>query len=107
MGCIMKFRLSNLYTIIIVTKIKKGFLNKKERVKVVFLIFIVSLFIWYDLSKLNQTTIRNSPVNEVVVELLSFLIVKILDTVNMVLLFFQLKLKMALHAARTKRKFLN
>ena len=29
----MKFRSPNLYTIIIVTKIKKCFLNKKERVK--------------------------------------------------------------------------
>ena len=33
MECILKFRLPNLYTIIIVTKIKKGFLNKREKVK--------------------------------------------------------------------------
>ena len=32
-GYILKFRSPNLYTIIIVTKIKKGFLKKKERVK--------------------------------------------------------------------------
>ena len=35
---------------------------------------------------------------------LSFLIVWILDTVNMVLFFFQFELKMALHAALTKKK---
>ena len=33
MGSILKFRSLHLYTIIIVTKIKKGFLKKKERVK--------------------------------------------------------------------------
>ena len=55
---------------------------------------------------MNQTAVRNHPANEVVVGLLSFLIVGILDTVNIVLLFFQLELKMAVHAARTKRKFL-
>ena len=33
MGCVSKFRLQNLYTIIIVTKIKKGFLKIKESVK--------------------------------------------------------------------------
>ena len=44
-----------------------------------------------------------SPVNEVVVGLLSFLIVWILDTVNMVL-FFQLELKIAVHILLTKKK---
>ena len=71
-----------------------------------FFIFIVSLFIYYDLSKLNQTTVKNSPVSKVVVGLLSFLIVRVLDTVNMVVLFFQFKFKMAVHATRTKRTFL-
>ena len=33
MEYILKFRLPNLFTIIIVTKINKGFLKKKERVK--------------------------------------------------------------------------
>ena len=33
MEYILKFRSPNLYTIIIVTKMKKGFLRKKERVK--------------------------------------------------------------------------
>ena len=37
MECILKFRSPNLYTIIIVTKIKKGLLNKKERVKDIFI----------------------------------------------------------------------
>ena len=32
MGCIQKFRSPNLYTIIIVTNIRKSFLKKKERV---------------------------------------------------------------------------
>ena len=36
MECILKFRSPDLYTIIIVTKIKKVFLKKKERVKVFF-----------------------------------------------------------------------
>ena len=48
--------------------------------------------------------VRKSPVNNVVVGLLSFLIVWILDTGNMVLLFFQFKLKMAAHFADTKKK---
>ena len=47
---------------------------------------------------------RKSPANEVVVRLLSFLIVWISDTVNMVLLFFQFELKMAVQAAHTKKK---
>ena len=43
-------------------------------------------------------------VKVVAVWLLSFLIVWILDTVNMVLLFFQFELKMAVHAACMKKK---
>ena len=57
------------------------------------------------LSKLNLTTVRKSPANKVVVELLCFLIVWILDTANIVFLF-QFELKMAVQAAQTKRKFL-
>ena len=53
---------------------------------------------------MNLTTVRKSPANKVVVELLSFFIVWILDTVNMVLLFFQFEHKMAAHAALTKEK---
>ena len=64
------------------------------------------MFLWlcHHSSKLNLTTVRKSPANEVVVALLSFLIVWILDTVNMVLLFFQFKLKWlyTLHARRKK-----
>ena len=33
MGCILKFRPPNLYTIIIVTNIRKGFLKKKRKSK--------------------------------------------------------------------------
>ena len=36
MECILKFRSPDLYTIIIVTKLKKVFLKKKERVKAFF-----------------------------------------------------------------------
>ena len=68
MGYIVKFRLPNLYTIIILTKIKKYFLKKEERVKG-FLIFMIML------NKLNLTMARKSPANEVVVGLLSFLTV--------------------------------
>ena len=42
MGYILKFRSPNLYTIIIVTKIKKGFLKKKEKAKG-FFIFMTML----------------------------------------------------------------
>ena len=95
MGCIMRFISPSLYTIILVTQIKKGFLKKKERAKGFFIFFsfyfIVLLFICYDLSKLNQTATRSSPANETVVRLLSFLIVRMLDTVNMVLLFFSIR----------------
>ena len=44
MGCVLKFRLLNLYIIIIVTRIKKGFLNKKERVKGFFIFMTMLLF---------------------------------------------------------------
>ena len=42
MGYILTFRSPNLYTIIILTKIKKDFLKKKERVKD-FFIFMTML----------------------------------------------------------------
>ena len=45
-----------------------------------------------------------SPAKEVAVKLLTFLIVWILDTINMELLFFQFKLKMAIHATGMKKK---
>ena len=38
------FMSPNLYTIIIVTKIKKGFLKKKERVKGLFVFMTMPLF---------------------------------------------------------------
>ena len=44
MGYIPKFRSPNLYTIIIVAKIKKGFLKKKERVKGFFIFMTMLLF---------------------------------------------------------------
>ena len=64
LGYILKFRSPNLYTIIILLKIKKDFLKKKERVK-------GSLFLWlcYHSSKLNLTTVIKSPANKVVVRL--------------------------------------
>ena len=46
--------------------------------------------------------IKNGPVNKAVVGL-NFLIVWILDTINMVLLFFQFELKIAVHAALMKK----
>ena len=59
-----------LYTVIIVTKIRKGFLKKKETVKGFFI-----LWLCHHSSKLKLTMMRKSPANEVVVGLLSFLIV--------------------------------
>ena len=98
MGYILKFRSPNLYNIIIVTKIKKRFL-KKEKVK--------GFFIFTTMLSLKQVKsnhgIKNGPTNKAVVGL-NFLIVWILDTINMLLLFFQFELKMAVHAALMKKK---
>ena len=44
MGCMLKFRLPNLYTIIIVTKIRKCFLKKKESVECFFIFIIMPSF---------------------------------------------------------------
>ena len=86
MGCIMKFRSPNLYMIIIVTKIKKDFLKKKKSKRFLYFLYFFA--------------------NEVVIRLQSFVIIGILDNVNMVLLFFQFELEMAVHTACTKRKFI-
>ena len=98
MGYILKFRSPNLYTIIIVTKIKKRFLKKKEKVK--------GFFIFTTMLSLKQVKsnygIKKGPMNNAVVGL-NFLIVWILCTINM-LLFFQFELKMAVHAALMKKK---
>ena len=98
MGYILKFRSRNLYTIIIVTKIKKRFLKKKEKVK--------GFFIFMTMLSLKQVKsnygIKKGPMNNAVVGL-NFLIVWILCTINM-LLFFQFELKMAVHAALMKKK---
>ena len=75
-------------------------LGTKFQLKLTILIF------WTKFVQKGRFQCKNSSANEVVVGLLSFLIVRILDTINMVLLFFQLKLKVAVHAARTRRKFL-
>ena len=99
MGYVLKFRLPNLYTIIIVAKTKKGFLKKKERVKC-FFIFMCML----SLKQVESDNNKKEPANQVVVVLSSFLIVWISDTVNMALLFFQFKLKMAVHTTLTKKK---
>ena len=45
---------------------------------------------------------KKEPWNEVIIRLLSFLIAWILDTVDMVLLFFQFELKTVLHEALMK-----
>ena len=63
------FQSPNLYTIIILTKIKIDFLKKKERVKG-FFIFMTTLSF-----KQVKSMVRKSPANKVVVGLLSFLIV--------------------------------
>ena len=43
-GCVMKFRSPDLYTIIIVTKTKKGFLKKKKRVNGLFIFMTMTSF---------------------------------------------------------------
>ena len=97
-GYMLKFRSPNLYTIIIFTKIKKGFLREK-RVKG----FLV-LWLCYHWRKLNLPTVRRSPANEVVDRLLIFLIVWILHTVNMVLFFFFSSKSKWLYAQHAQRK---
>ena len=69
MGYILKFRSPNLYTIIIVAKIKKDFLKKKERVKS-FSIFMSML----SFKKVESNNDKKESC-EVVVGLSSFLIV--------------------------------
>ena len=68
---ILKFRSPNLYNIILVTKIKKGFLKKKEWVKGLFIFMTMLSFkqVEYNYGK------RKSPANKVVVGLLRFFIV--------------------------------
>ena len=98
-GYILKVRSPNLYIVIIVTKIKKGFLKKKEKVKGFFIFLTMLLFKQVE----SNYTVRRSPTNKVAVTLLNFLIVWTLDTVN-IILFFQFELKITMHAARTKKK---
>ena len=58
MGYVLKFRLPNLYTIIIVAKTKKGFLKKKERVKC-FFIFMCML----SLKQVESDNNKKEPAN--------------------------------------------
>ena len=44
MGYILKFRLPNFYTIIILTKVKKDFVKKEERIKGFFIFMTMLLF---------------------------------------------------------------
>ena len=77
----------------------KGFLKKKRKGK---------RFLYFDDYVLSfkqvesNYTVRKNPATKVV--LLSFLIVWISDTINMVLLFFQFKFKMVVHAICMKKK---
>ena len=62
----MKFRSPNLYTIIIVAKIKKCVSKEKERIKgfsilFFFFMFIVSLFICYDLKQVESNCGKKQP----------------------------------------------
>ena len=66
---ILKFRSPNLYTIIIVTKIKRSLLKKKERVKGFFIFMTMPSF------KQVESNYGKGPANRVVVRLLSFLVV--------------------------------
>ena len=59
-------------------------------------------------NKLNVDTVRDNPGNEVAVEILSFPIVWISDIINMLLLFFEFELKMAVCTRRMQEgKHLN
>ena len=71
MGYMLKFRSPNLYNIIIATIIKKDLLKKKRKFKC-FPHFYDYYFYCHYSNKLNLTTGRKCPANEVVV---SFFIV--------------------------------
>ena len=95
----LKFRSPNLYTIIKVAIIKKGFLKKKERVKD-FFIFISML----SFKQVESNNKNKEPCKQGCSWIIGFLIVSISDTVNMVLPFFQFELKMAVHSPFTKKR---
>ena len=71
--------------------------KNKERAKL-FLIFIAML----SFKQVEFNYGKKEPWNELIIRLLSFLIAWILDTVDMVLLFFQFELKTVLHEALMK-----
>ena len=93
MGYILKFRSSNLYTIIIVAKINKVLLNKKERVKGFFIFMNMLSF---------QTIWKKKPCERGCSRIIKFS--HFLNSVNMVSLFFQFEPKKAVHAALTNKK---
>ena len=66
---ILKFRLTNLYTIIIVIKIKISLLKKKEKVKGFFIFMTMPSF------KQVESNYGKGAADRVVVKLLSFLVV--------------------------------
>ena len=89
MGCILKFSSLNLYNINIVTKIKKSFLKKKESVKGFFIFMTMLSF---------KVVIYSQ-------------IIKFSHCLNFRyhkygIIIFQFELKMAVHAACTKKKTL-
>ena len=77
---------------------KKGFLKKKERVKGFFIFMTMHFYS----SILNLTTIRK-PCEQDCNRIIKFSHCLTFDTIN-IELFFQFKLKMALHTAYMKKK---
>ena len=90
----VKFRSPNLYTITVITKIRKGFLKKKERVK--------GLFLWL-CHQVKSNYTKNEPCKRDCSWMISFF--NYLDFGYCKYgIFFQLVLKMAVHAAPTREK---
>ena len=98
---ILKFRSPNLYTIVIVTKIKKDFLKKKERVKGFFIFMTMLSF-----KQVESNYGKRESCKQGCSWIVKFFHCLNFGYHNMVLLFFQSKLEMAIHTARTKKKHL-
>ena len=105
LGCMLKFRLPNLYTITRVSKIKKRLL-KKEKVKGFFIFMTILSFkqVEYNHSKKKPCKQGCSSIIKFS-HCLSFEYCKYGFIYLVIYLFiFQLELKMAVHAACTKKK---
>ena len=99
MEYILNFRLPNLYTIIIVTKIKKDFLKKKGRVKGFFIVMTMLSF-----KQVESNYGKKKPCERGCNRIIKFSQFEIWIPLIWHYYFFQFELKMAVHAAFTRKK---